>query len=71
MKKRPNRPRRSPLLLTIAGVSLLAVAGCGDNDGVVRGAGSIDVPRPNTFYTPEEEAAHAGQAPAPSPSTDR
>ncbi|QDV39165.1 hypothetical protein [Tautonia plasticadhaerens] len=71
MTNRTDRPRISALLLSVAGASLLAAAGCGDDDGVVRGAGSIDVPKPNTFYSPEEAAAHAGGASESSPDAGR
>lgn len=47
------------LLLSLS-FTLVAVAGCGD-DGPVRGAGSIDVPKPAGFVMPEKGTARRGK----------
>lgn len=66
MITRNVRTSVSAILLLTASVSILSVAGCGEDDGVVRGAGSIDVPKPTTYYSPQEAAAHqTGSVDAP------
>jgi hypothetical protein len=62
MKNRKARPRFSvSLTLGVSAiVSLVAAAGCGDD--TVRGAGSIDVPRPARKAFPDKAAARPGEA---------
>ena len=50
-------------------VALAGTAGCGGDD-TVRGAGSIDVPRPAKLVFPEKAAARRGKA-ASSPTRPR
>jgi hypothetical protein len=59
MKNRNVRRCLSVILLLGVSVSLVAVAGCGDD--TVRGAGSIDVPKPAAFVIPEKGAARRGK----------
>ncbi|SIO58862.1 hypothetical protein SAMN05444166_5839 [Singulisphaera sp. GP187] len=59
MKNRNIRFCRSVILGLSIGVSLVAGAGCGGDD-TVRGAGSIDVPKPAGFVIPEKAAARRG-----------
>lgn len=61
-----NRKARSLVRLILPAVAAAAplnLAGCGGDD-TVRGAGSIEVPRPTTYYSPEEEEAHRDHAEA-------
>ena len=60
MKNRNGRLCLSVILLLSVSVSLVAAAGCGGDD-TVRGAGSIDVPKPAGFVIPEKAAARRGK----------
>jgi hypothetical protein len=60
MKNRNVRLCLSVILPLGVSVSLVAAAGCGGDD-TVRGAGSIDVPRPSMTIIPEQAAARPGK----------